>query len=273
MRGGEERMNLKEHPPGPAAGVTRRAIRRYRRAGLSWVLVGVALIVELMVVASMVEDHSARLAQSGLHTSGTVVRVEGGVPIVSEGSITVEFTIDGISHNAEINLDSDSPSYSIGESVDVIYDPQDVSNVRTSRETNDPRWTALAVGVGVIGGPIAIGVGWVMLRRARRWRLLVAAGDWRQVEASYQEFSAGRSRQSLLQLRDGSSVAVRGLASTLRWRLRSLRQVTVVWVVGPIDGVMVLTPTIDGPLFEVRPARSSRKQESWESRFHERAPI
>lgn len=53
----------------------------------------------------------------------------------------------------------------------------------------------------------------------------------------------------------GSSVT-----SILRWRLRPLRGVATVWVVGPIGGVMALTPTIDGPLFEVRPARSSKSR-------------
>jgi hypothetical protein len=90
------------------------------------------------------------------------------------------------------------------------------------------------------------------------------------VQATYLEVSKGRSVQPLLQLRDGSSVAVAGVTSSFRWRLRPLRGVATVWVVGPIDGVMALTPTIDGPLFEVRPARSSKKQRRWESEFHDR---
>jgi hypothetical protein len=264
-------MSFDEDPAAPTAATTNRAIRRYRGVGLLWILMGLALIVLSVVVATTTENSSARLARSGQHTNGTVVGIKRGVPVVSaDGVIVVEFAVDGVSRAVDINLDSNSPSYSVGESVDVIYDPQNLSNVRTSRESNDPTGAVGVFILGIVVGPMGVGVGSVILRRARRWRLLVAAGGWRKVQATYREVPAGRSVQPLLQLRDGSSVAVRGVTSSLRWRLRPLRGVATVWVVGPIEGVMALTPTIDGPLFEVRPARSSKKQKRWESKFHDR---
>ena len=264
-------MSFEEGSAGPTADGTTRAIRRYRGVGLLWILMGFALIVLSMVVATTAENSSARLARSGQHTNGTVIGLKRGVPVVSaDGVIVVEFAVEGVSRTADINLDSNSPSYSVGDSVDVIYDPQNLSNVRTSREDNDPTWAVGVFCLAIVVGPMGVGAGSVLLRRARRWRLLVAAGGWRKVQATYREVPRGRSVQPLLQLRDGSLVAVCGVTSSLRWRLRPLRGVATVWVAGPIDGAMALTPMIDGPLFEVRPARSSKKQKRWESQFHDR---
>lgn len=253
-------------PPAPALESSRDRLRRSRRLGLLWIAVGLACFVEFVVGANLLESHASRLAKSGLHTPGTVLRVHSGNRF-TEGSIDVAFRIDGVARTARIDLNSDSRSYSPGDSVDIIYNRANLNDVRTSREPNDPAWTTLVITLGLLGAASSWAVGWTLRRRARRWRKILASEPWRPIGASYAELRRGKTIQPLLRLTDGSTTVVRGTTSANYLGLDDLKSVSSVWACGPLAGRMIVTPTIGGRLFEVRPARRIRQHRRWLDKF------
>lgn len=249
-----------EHEP------TRDAVRRYRRSGRLWLVAGMALFVAAVVIASRSQDRSEQLEQTGDRTVGVVVDVHRGNRL-SEGSIDVRFEAHGAVHVKQINLNSDSPLYAIGDEVEVIYDPTNLSNIRTTEEENDSGWSVFAFVIGFVGGLLAMPVGWTIGRRARRWKRMFEQQPWRQVHSKYKQIPAGRSIQPLLQLREGAKTVVGGVTSSVRWRLRALQGHTELWMVGDLDGPAIVAPSQDGPLFEFRRSRRRRKQRKWEAAF------
>ena len=253
-------------PMAPALDSARESLRQYRRAGLVWLIGGLALLVMVGLLAKSMEDRAISLAKSGLHSPGTVLSTDGG-GLHLVGSIVVRFTIGEVEHIATINLDSNSPRYRVGDSVDVIYDPRDLSEVRTSKEQNDPGWGVLAFVVGVNVGLLWAFTGWVIRRRSRRWRKVLAVEPWREAKAAYADLGRGRSLVRLTRLTIGRRTVVRRITNTTPQRLRCLRSTSTVWIAGPLEGPMIVAPTINGPLFEVRPARGRSSQYAWEKSF------
>lgn len=253
-------------PQTPALDSVQERLRRNRRLGLIWILVGLACFAVMVVTANIMESHSSRLEQAGLHTLGTVLQVQRAGRL-SEGSIDISFRIGDVEHTARINLNSDSPRYSVGDTVDVIFDPRNVSDVRTSEEPNDPSWGTPVLALGLLGAPTGWAVGWTLMRRSRRWRKLLAAGPWRRIEASYAVLRRGNFIQPLVRLTEGSTTVVRGTTSAFYQGVDELKWATSVWACGSLAGRMVITPEIGGRLFEVRPARTARKQRRWIRKF------
>lgn len=245
---------------------TRDAVRRYRRAGRLWLVVGALLLVGAVAIVDQWEERSEVLARTGRRAAGVVVDVDRGIPF-PDGRIDVRFEADGGVHLKQINLDSDSPEYEVGDQVEVIYDPENPSNLMTTEEHNASGWSAFGFVVGVVGGLVAMPAGWTIRRRAQRWTRMLQAAPWRQVESTYKETPAGPTIQALLRLRDGSDGVVGGVTSVVRWRLGALRGLREVWIVGDLHGPVIVAPSRGGPLFEVRPARRGRKQRKWETEF------
>ena len=69
-------------------------------ASIAFLFAGISFLSQrlrpkiLFVVATVLEDRSAHLAQTGTHTPGTVIRANHGTPFTSEGQITVQFTVE-----------------------------------------------------------------------------------------------------------------------------------------------------------------------------------
>ena len=249
-----------EHEP------TRRAVRRYRWVGRLWLVTGFLLVTVVFVIPSISEDKITELERTGRRAAGVVVKVRGESRF-SEGSIDVRFEADGRVQVRKINLNSDSPRYEPGDDVDVIYNPTDPSELITPNEDNDPLWMVWTFVIGFVGSFVAIPGGWLMGRRARRWKRMLKRTPWRQVRSAYREIPSGRSVRPLLRLRENGQVVVGAVASTTRWRLRALRDTRELWIVGDLDGTALVAPTKEGPLFEVRQSRFRWRQKRWAAEF------
>ncbi|HUR17655.1 MAG TPA: DUF3592 domain-containing protein [Acidimicrobiales bacterium] len=239
---------------------------RYRRSGRTWLLAGVLLMVVACIIAVRAEDRSEELARTGRHTSGVVTAVRHGGRL-SEGSINVRFQAASILYEERINLNSDSPIYRVGQQVEVIYDPSNPSNVRTTAEENDSALGIFVFCVAFVASFVALPVGFTVVRRARRWRRMLRKSPWSKVSATYKELPAGRTIQPILRLGRGPDAAVGTVTSSLRGRLKSLRPVAELYIVGDLAGPAVVAPSPIGPFFEFRRSRRKRKQRRWEAAF------
>lgn len=229
-------------------------------------MTGFLLVTTVFVIPSVSEDKVTDLERTGRRAAGVVVKVRGDNRL-SEGSIDVRFEADGRVHVRRINLNSDSPRYKPGESVEVIYDPTDPSQLITTNEDNDPLWMVWTFVAAFVGSLLAIPGGWLMGRRARRWTRMLKDMPWRQVSSAYRELPSGRSVRPLLRLREEGRAAVGCVASTARWRLPALRDRSELWIVGDLKGPALVSPTKEGPLFEVRQSRFRWRQRRWEAQF------
>lgn len=244
---------------------TRRAVARYRQAGIGWFLAGAALLVVAVVVASWMGARSEGLERSGVEVPGRVVDTGGGLRL--SGSVTVAFEWGGMEQRRTIGLNSNSPRYELGDPVTVLVDPDDPSRVRTTEEPNDPTWSVWLFVATIIAGATGLSVGIVTLRRSRRWRKLLQHHEWRLVNYDYREVPVARTVQPLVAIDEPSGRVVRGTASCPRWRLRPLRAGTSLYIAGAPEGPFVAAPERGGPLFELWRARSDRRQRRWEASF------
>jgi hypothetical protein len=232
-----------------------------------FLLVGLVLFVAAVVVASNAEDRSERLAASGERVAGEVVDTSSGLGRFSEGWIVVRFDVGEVEQRKRINLNSDSPDYDVGDEVTVIYDPSNLSNLRTTHEENDSGWAVWVFVISFCFGIAGLGIGVAVLRRSTRWRWMASAAPWREVAAEYREIPVGRSVQPVLRVSDGGTSVVRGLVGTGRWRLRTLRGKRQFWALGNTDSRFVVATPGGVDLFEARPARTKRGRRRWAAAF------
>jgi Protein of unknown function (DUF3592) len=152
-----------------------RHVRSLRRAWLSMVLLGVAMLVAFVVLVNHYEGSATTLESSGAHVQGVVTSViaQGEAPF--DGSIDVEYVYAGQSFDAHIYRDDNSPFYHVGEAVTVTVDPSDpqVATVGSS-DNQGPGMVLLLVVLLLLGGALVfLGLAllfglWLTGRRARR---------------------------------------------------------------------------------------------------------
>lgn len=261
-------------PSGPVAWSdpsTRRSIWSYRVKGWITAVVGCALLTVAVSIASSATDRTDELEEIGTRTDGIVVDVSSGFR--SEGHIDVRFTAAGEEQLRQINLNSDSPRYSVGDEVTVIYDPGNLSNLRTDVEENDSGWSVLSFCITFVGSILCLPGGLVMARRAKRWAWMARGGQWRRERIEYTSIPHFNSVQPLVKYRpDSVEPVVRGLTGTARWRLRNLREENEVWVLGDVNGRALLATPGLSVLFETRPPRTERGRRRWHEAFEPGLP-
>jgi uncharacterized membrane protein len=152
-----------------------RHVRSLRRAWLSMVLLGVAMLVAFVVLVNHYEGPVTTLESSGVPVQGVVTRVvsQGEAPF--DGSIDVQYIFLGQSFDAHIYRDDTSPFYHVGEAVTVSVDPSDpkVATVGGSDNTG-PAMVVLLVVLLLLGGLLVfLGLAllfslWLAARRPRR---------------------------------------------------------------------------------------------------------
>lgn len=245
---------------------TRKSLRSYWWRGRTWILVSAILLIVATVIAVVQEDRVTHLESIGSHTEGVVVDVRGGNRF-NEGSIDVSFEAGGRRVTKEINLNSDSGEYEVGDLVEVIYDPNDLDSLMTAEEENDSGWAVLAFVIAFVAALVGIPTGVAICVRARQWRKLMRNEPWREVRIDHMSYPIGNSEQHLVRISERGESHVLGVGSSLRWRPNKLNRGDGV-VVGSLDGrKAVVGPTKAGPFFRVFKSRSSRRQRKWEKRF------
>ncbi len=255
-------------PPAPPGAAwdhepTRRAMRRYQRSGPIWAVAGVVVLLMALVVERRAEERSDELARTGERVTGVIVDADRSLRS-GQGRIAVRFRVGDTFVERDVNVGPGSDRYAAGDRVEVIYDPGDLSRVRTSAEDNDSAWVSAALVTALVAGTLALPGGAMVAYRARRWRRALQRSPWRLARCRY-EGRGGPPSHPLLALDDGTTRVVRGFTSALAWRPRRLRSASTVWVAGALDErVQLVAPPGGRPILEVRQAWLPLTQRSWE---------
>jgi hypothetical protein len=164
----------------------------------------------------------------------------------------VEFTAGGTTRRTRIDLNSGSPTYRVGQTVEVIYDPRRPSRVRTSHEANDsPRAVFLGIAALITAG-ILLGVGISSLRFADRAVGVLQASPWRESAFHYRLVYVGRGYAAKVRLGDGSD-DVKLYASPSRTRYLRRSPSGKLWIAeDPPGKYVVLTSNAGADLFRAQ---------------------
>ena len=95
---------------------TASLLRRYRRRARWFALIGFALFVAFVFVASWLQSRADKLYETGVEVEGVVVQ-DGSENLV------VEYPVDGRPHRDVLRLTDSSRDYVVGEPLVVVYDP------------------------------------------------------------------------------------------------------------------------------------------------------
>jgi hypothetical protein len=150
-------------------------VRSLRRAWLSMVLLGAAMLVAFVVLVNHYEGPTTTLESSGVHVQGIVTSVhsQGDAPL--DGSIDVRYAFLGQTFDTRIYRDDNSPFYHVGEAVTVTVDPANPQVATVGGSDNQgPGVVVLLVVLLLLGGLLVfLGLAllfslWLAGRRARR---------------------------------------------------------------------------------------------------------
>jgi hypothetical protein len=167
---------------GPSTGAalgdpkTAKRLSRYGRNGAIMLVLGLSLFIGGVVAASISSNGATHLLRTGTRTRA---RITALYPGQDGGAMGVVYVAKGASHRAVITLTASSPHwYAAGKTVTVVYDPDKLSDVRTTLEQNQTPVTTDLVIFGLVGG-LGFLIGGVVTRvRSRRWRKILRRGSW-----------------------------------------------------------------------------------------------
>lgn len=153
----------------------RVAGRSARRALLSVILLGVAMLIAFVVLVDHYEGQAMMLDSSGVRVQGVVTSVTGHGLRQIDRSVDVRYAYGGQTFNTRIYLDDNSPTYQAGKAVTVTLDPSDPQIATVGGSDNEgPGLVVLLVAL-LVGGGAAVFIGfWVLVgaqlarRRTRR---------------------------------------------------------------------------------------------------------
>jgi hypothetical protein len=258
--------NVAEAPPGSAISDrgTARRLRRYRRFGWLQSAIGLAGVVAFFTLVNAQDHSAATLLRTGTRVPGFVTDYSGGSVDGPNGYIDVTYPAAGLARSGVIYLTPGSASYHVGEVVTVIYNPRNPSQIRTPQDANESNSSN---GVGSLdilpffGGILFMVVGWVVLRRARRWRRVLKQSPWVVYRVQYvrpddiSEFVLTPVEGST-----GEPIPV-SLGSTARWRRRRIARAAPasIWGASDPQGTFVIGLPPQPELFAAHTPRRSKR--------------
>lgn len=249
-----------DEPKAPPAGIaiaaagTSEAVRRYFRGALISTFGGLAGLVAVVVVVALQIAHERDLYASGIHTNGVIVALPN---CACGGPATVSYHAGLAALEGHEDLPTVGPGYYLGESIDVSYDPYHPSRLNSPTASLPPAWGRPLSLAGVFGLALLIG-GLAAVRRATRWRVLLAGAAWRAYRLTY--IRVPRHSPGLVLSAEGAagtSLNLR-LAPVFKWRSTMLKTASggVVWLAGDPAAPTVLAVHPGPQLFPARPLRS-----------------
>lgn len=159
------------------------ALRRLTRLAQGVLLLGVVASAALIVSLVAGARADADLRATGVHTSGTVLRVE---PDRKEqpGGVDVLIHHRDVDQTVHVRLGDAADAYVPGQTVDVVRDPVDLDHITL----DDVPWTppGLALTQGLLLVPVLLGLilGSLLLWVQTRTRRLLAGRVWTRVGVS-----------------------------------------------------------------------------------------
>ncbi len=167
-------------PTGPALHhePTATAVHSYRRRALRTLVVGVVLMAGVLRAGHVVQSGAKELLRTGQRVPGRVVEVK-------KHDIVVSYEAEGRSRRATMKVGDAGATFRVGQTMELIYDPDDPERVRTSDDANIlPATVLLLVSTGA-GAAWVIWIGLRGLVRASRFRQILAGNSWRAVRYRY----------------------------------------------------------------------------------------
>jgi hypothetical protein len=232
-------MNLGSDPAAPNPRLGLLALR-------AWCLVAFwcAVLVGCAFGLNSAESSAARLLAEGTRTPGQVVTVYDPRGGSGSPSMVVRYTA-GVSRTAEIERSS-TLHYAPGQSVTVVYDPADPTDVRTTEEENDSQ---ASVGFFAISGILAVFLLPFSAVAAVRWRLrdrAVRRTGWRAAVVTVRpDYPVRRGRHApdiLVRYSDGAEVRLRASTSTHGVTYLKERAHQPAWIGGTRRHMVVMLP-------------------------------
>jgi hypothetical protein len=240
-----------------ADAATSEAVRRYLRGALVSTFVGLFGVVAVILVITLRVAHERALYASGTHTNGVIVRLES----CCGGPASVRYVAGGQTLYGRESLPPDAQEYFPGESIDVSYDPQHPSRLRSPTAGVPPAWGRPLSLAGVFGAALLIG-GLVAGRRAGRWRVLLAGSTWNAYRLTYVRMPR-RAPGLLLTPAEGDGAPLKlHLGPVFKWRSAMLRTAggRTVWLAGAPTSKAVLAVHPGPSLFPTRPVRARERR-------------
>jgi hypothetical protein len=243
---------------------TSGAVRRYLRGALITIVVGLSGLVAVFVVVALQVSGERAAYASGIHTNGVIVALHR---CACGGPATVSYHVGTETLVEREVLPRDEPAYSIGESIDVSYDPARPSHLNSPVASIPPAWGRPLSLAGVLGLVLLIG-GLAGARRASRWRVLLADAGWRAYRLTYIPVPY-RSAGLLLTPDESSGEAPLNLrlGSVFRWRSAILKTANgrAVWLAGDPAREVVLAVHPGPVLFPTRPVAGPYQKSYWKA--------
>ncbi len=160
----------------------RSAARRYLRRAAVLLGAGVVALVVMALVITPMQDREDRLLTSGTPVTATVVRghvqhdgIAVGRQLPDSGTLLVEYTLAGSTHQASLTWTQDSPVTRSGDRLTVYVDRADPERVAANGFDTAPPWLVTITVVGVactlvllLFGLLTLLAAPVAARRARR---------------------------------------------------------------------------------------------------------
>lgn len=242
---------------------TRDEWQAYRRVGAVWIFIGALMLVPVFVIPTYMEQRGDDLLRDAERVTGAVVGTRG----VFNRAITVEYEYHGATQKARINLSSSSPGYKPGQELTLLVDSGNPGNVRTLEEPNDPLW---AVGIFVItaaASPSLIVGGWIVRRRARRWRRGLERAPWAPIEVEHAIARVAGHPQLVVRLQDGNGLHIMAPAAQTKWARRHLEHAAQLHIVWFERSRAVVTAEPGESMSELYTTRRTRKLRAWRAAF------
>lgn len=195
---------------------TRRAHRRSTLITFGTLAMAVAFSGAAVAGALHSDSRTERLEAIGTRHEGTIVG-PGSEGKIHRKRIDVRFERDGQASTIEIRVDDAGPPYEVGQTVEVLIDPND-PNIYTIRgESNDSQAFVWAFSLCFV---LAFGflVGFVFsLWGLRQQRRFFRTADWRGARFDYASSGSWEKKRHVLRFDDRSKIHLVYIAVPVPW--------------------------------------------------------
>jgi hypothetical protein len=161
-----------------------RSQRRIYRG--MWVF-GLAALIGFVAVASEAEGHEQNLVDHGGQVTGVVSGYDappGAIHLDDDDRLLVDYTAEGVSYTGHVQLDDNSATYNVGQTVTVYYDKSNPADMTIPGQDNQPAWSVALFALLLVLGLLLLFVGVQGARRARLRRSILSVAGWQAATSS-----------------------------------------------------------------------------------------
>src|SRR4051812_16525362 len=152
-------------------------VRRARRFGALWLLIGIALFIGCGTAANYIVSDSDQLRADGGQVAGQVAATRG-FQRGQDSEAKIVYAVGGHRYERRVDLGNKPRDYQPGQYVTVYYDRDNPDHMTIDDVNNQSAWTVLPMAIAFVGGLGGMVLGSATLVGARRDRHALRASTW-----------------------------------------------------------------------------------------------